>query len=292
MSQHASAEADAGPIGSGRLRRQDFARLAAFIEDYAGIKMPPTKATLLEGRLQRRVRAKGMRDLADYCRYLFEEDGLAAESVHLIDAVSTNKTDFFREPEQFRVLREIVLPELLRRTPRGQPAKLSLWSAACSTGEEPYTLAIVLSEFAGEVAPVQAGILATDINTEVLAEAQRGVYTEDVIQPLAPALRTRYLLRSRDRARRLVRIVPRLRAMVRFARLNLMAASYEVDAGFDVIFCRNVLIYFHRETQFQVLQRLCAHLRPGGYLFLGHSESITGLQLPLLSIGHNTFRRA
>jgi chemotaxis protein methyltransferase CheR len=150
---------------------------------------------------------------------------------------------------------------------------------------------MVLDDFSNSVSPIQASILATDINSEVLEVARKGIYPEEVAGPIAPATRKRYILRSRDRARRLIRIVPELRGMVRFARLNLMAPTYEVDAQFDMIFCRNVLIYFHRATQAQVLGRLCAHLRPGGYLFLGHSESINGLALPLQTLGHNVFVR-
>jgi chemotaxis protein methyltransferase CheR len=274
-----------------RLRRQDFARLATFIEDYAGIKMPPSKSTLLEGRLQRRVRALGMADLAKYCHFLFEENGLASETVHLIDAVSTNKTDFFREPEQFRVLQDKLLPELVGRKRQSPTAKIDVWSSACSTGAEPYTLAMVLSEFAKNHRNVLAGILATDINSAVLETARQAIYPEEVVEPIAPAMRKLYILRSRDRSRQLIRIVPELRAMVRFGRLNLMAESYDVDAMFDFIFCRNVLIYFHRNTQADVLLRLCKHLRPGGHLFLGHSESITGLDLPLRPLGNNVFLR-
>ena len=292
MDLTASAEPAAASwqVSLGRLSPQNFARLAKFIEGYAGIKMPPSKATMLEGRLHKRVRARGMANLDEYCRYLFDRDGMQAEVVHLIDAVSTNKTDFFREPEHFRILQGAVLPELLGHR-RAAGARLTVWSAACSTGAEPYTLAMVLAEFGREHPPLQAGIVATDINTEVLATARRGVYPEDHVAPVPAALRQRYLLRSRDGARRLVRVAPELRAMVRFGRLNLMAERYEMDGRFDIVFCRNVLIYFHRETQLHVLQRLCAHLRSGGYLFLGHSESITGLSLPLAAAGQNVFRR-
>jgi chemotaxis protein methyltransferase CheR len=279
------------PVGLGRLRPRNFARLAEFIEGYAGIKMPPSKSTMLEGRLHKRVRATGMTSLDDYCRYLFEDDGLRTEVAFLIDAVSTNKTDFYREAGHFRVLRDAVLPDLVGQRQRAGTPRLNLWSAACSTGAEPYTLAIELAEFARTTAPLQAGILGTDINTEVLAAARRGVYSEDHVAPVPAALRQRYLLRSRDGARRLVRIAPELRAMARFGRLNLMADRFEVDAAFDIIFCRNVLIYFHREIQQGVLRRLCSHLRPDGYLFLGHSESITGLALPLAALGQNVFRR-
>jgi chemotaxis protein methyltransferase CheR len=284
------ATAPALPV-HGRLRRADFARLAAFIEDYAGIKMPPSKTTMLEGRLHRRVRALDLANLDAYCRYLFEQDGLRAESVHLIDAVSTNKTDFFREPEQFRLLRARLLPAWRDGPDAARPGRLRAWSSACSTGAEPYTLAMVLAEFVRDHAGAPAEILATDISTDVLATARRGIYPQSMAEPIPPPLRARYLLRSRDRARGLVRMAPPLRAMVRFGRFNLMDAAYDLGGAFDLVFCRNVLIYFGRETQAAVLRRLCGQLRRGGALFLGHSESIGGLGLPLTPLGANVFQR-
>jgi chemotaxis protein methyltransferase CheR len=275
-----------------RLRQSDFRRLAAFIQDYSGIKMPPSKITMLEGRLRHRVRGMGLASLAEYCRMLFDGDGLRAEAVHLIDAVTTNKTDFFREPEHFRILVRQALPTLLADRHAGAQAQLKLWSAACSTGAEPYTLAMVLADWHQQRPGLRVSILGTDLSTEVLAAARRAVYPEAVVAVVPPEFRHRYLLRSRDRTRQLVRIVPELRAWVEFARMNLMDTEYPVDHDFDVIFCRNVLIYFDKSTQGAVLQRLCHHLRPGGYLFLGHSESLAGLELPLRSVANTVLRRA
>jgi chemotaxis protein methyltransferase CheR len=246
---------------------------------------------MLEGRLTRRVRALDLPDLDAYCRHLFEQDGLRAEGVHLIDAVSTNKTDFFREPEQFRLLAARLLPAWRDGGETVQPGRLRAWSAACSTGAEPYTLAMLLAEFAREHGGPHADILATDISTDVLATARRGIYPAGMAAPIPPPLRARYLLRSRDRARELVRMAPPLRAMVRFGRFNLMDERYRLGGAFDLVFCRNVLIYFTRETQAAVLTRLCGQLRRGGALFLGHSESIGGLSLPLAPLGANVFRR-
>ncbi len=274
-----------------RLRQLDFRRLAEFIQDYSGIKMPPNKITMLEGRLRHRVRDTGAASLSDYCRMLFEGDGLRSEAVHLIDAVTTNKTDFLREPEHFRILVRQVLPTLLADRHAGDQAQVKLWSAACSTGAEPYTLAMVLADWCAERSGLRVSILATDLCTEVLAAAHRAIYPETMVSVLPPEFRRRYLLRSRDRGRRLVRVVPELRAWVRFGRLNLMDAEYEVAHDFDVIFCRNVLIYFDKPTQRAVLERLCRHLRPGGYIFLGHSESLAGMDLPLHSVANTVLRR-
>ena len=277
--------------GFDRLRQADFRRLAAFVQEYSGIRMPPGKITMLEGRLRQRVRATSCRDLADYCAMLFDRAGLRDEAVYLIDAVTTNKTDFFREPEHFRILVQQVLPAVLAQPRGGGQAKLKLWSAACSTGAEPYTLAMVVAEWLQQHRGIRVSILGTDLCTEALATAQQAVYPESLVSVVPPELRRRYLLRSRDRNRALVRIAPALRGWVIFGRLNLMDMEYPVDRDMDVIFCRNVLIYFDKPTQRAVLLRLCRHLRPGGHLFLGHSESLAGLDLPLRSVANTVFRR-
>lgn len=276
---------------SDRLSRRDFSRLAQFINGYSGIKMPPNKITMVEGRLRRRVRDTGYPNLAEYCRYLFENGGLESETVHIIDAVTTNKTEFFREVEHFKILANTVLPGFVgARDPNGR-ISLKFWSAACSTGAEPYTIAMVVADFAKKMPGLQASILATDLSTEVLEEALLGIYPESMIAPVPMPMRRNYLLKAKDRSRGVVRIVPELRKMMKFARLNLMATSYPVDRDMHVIFCRNILIYFDRPTQEAVLSRLCDHLIPGGYLFLGHSESLSGFSLPLASIGKTAFRR-
>ena len=277
---------------SDHLRQSDFRRLATFIQDYAGIKMPPSKITMLEGRLRHRVRDTGATSMADYCRTLFEQDGLRAEAVHLIDAVTTNKTDFFREPQHFRLLVRSVLPTLLADRRAGAQLVVKLWSCACSTGAEPYTLAMVLADWHARHHGLRVSILATDLSTEVLAVAQRAIYPESMVAVVPPEFRQRYLLRSRDRTSHLVRIVPELRSWLKFSRLNLMDADYSVDHNFDVIFCRNVLIYFDKPTQRAVLERLCQHLRPGGFLFLGHSESLAGMTLSLRPVANTVLRRA
>ena len=290
----ALAEAAKGqePVGGrDHLSQRDFARLAEFIQRYSGIRMPSSKATMVEGRLRRRLQATGIPSLKDYCRYLFEDGGLELETVHLIDAVTTNKTEFYREPKHFDILNEKVLPEIAdsRRITNKEPLKI--WSAACSTGAEPYTLAMVASEFAQGLFGLHTSIIATDLCTSVLETGITGIYPTTAISPVPRSARQRYLMYARDMSRDLVRIVPELRSIVKYGRLNLMDETYAVDDDMDIIFCRNILIYFDKPTQEKVLARLCAHLRPGGYLFLGHSESLAGSQLPVKPIGHAAFRR-
>ncbi|HWL82223.1 MAG TPA: CheR family methyltransferase [Roseomonas sp.] len=276
--------------GLDRLREADFLRLARFIEEYSGIKMPRSKQTMLEGRLRKRVVAMGCHDLRDYCAFLFDRDGLAQEAVSLIDAVTTNKTEFFRESEHFRILVEQVLPSLLKHPRRGGQACIKAWSVAASTGAEPYSLAMVLDEAARQ-GRFAASVLGTDISTRVLETAVLGIYPEEMADPVPAPLRQRYLMRGRGASAGLVRVVPELRQMVRYRRLNLMDASYSVEQDMDVAFCRNVLIYFDKPTQQAVLERVCGHLRPGGFLFLGHSESLAGFGLPVEAVAATVFRR-
>lgn len=282
-----AAQALRAPPSSDGLSDKNFRRLSQLIHGYSGIKMPPAKRTMLEGRLRRRVRATGAGSLDNYCRRLFDEDGLDGELVELMDAVTTNKTDFFREPQHFDFLRDRGLAMLLsgRKT-------LKAWSAACSTGAEPYTLAMVIEEhLRAHRSRTDYSILCTDLCTEVLADAIAGIYPEAMIEPVPMELRERYLMRARDAGRREVRISPKLRSRLFFSRLNLMDQSYPVDDDMDMIFCRNILIYFDKPTQDKVLRQLCGHLRPGGFLFLGHSESVVGIDLPVRQVASTVFQR-
>lgn len=270
----------AAPADDDRLTDRDFRRIAELIGGQAGIKLPPAKRLMVEGRLRKRVRALGHGGLAGYCRFLFEEGGLAGELVHVIDAVTTNKTDFFREADHFSALEKRLVPALLAaRRPGGKP-KLKLWSAASSNGAEAYSIAMVMADLAARDDGFQFTVLGTDISTEMLAAAERAVYPEEMLAPVPAELQRCYVMRGSTPARRgEMRIVPELRRLVRFRRLNLMDESYAVDRDVDVIFLRNVLIYFEKATQEAVVRRLAGHLRPGGFLILGHSESMIGTNL-------------
>ena len=269
------------------LSRRDFDQIARYIYAQAGIRLPPAKLTMIEGRLRRRVRATGRDNLGDYCAWVFQDDNLDEERQHLLNAVTTNKTDFFREPKHFEYLQGVALPQMQAEGRR----RLRVWSAACSTGAEPYTMAMVLDAYARDRRGPEYGILATDLDTEVLATARRGIYPAAMVDPVPAALRQRYVLRPRDRDRDDVRIVPELRSAIGFAQLNLMDESYPVGEPMDIIFCRNVLIYFDKPTQEQVVRRLAACLRPDGLLFLGHSESVAGFSLPLTPVANTVFKK-
>ncbi|PLX84986.1 MAG: chemotaxis protein CheR [Desulfuromonas sp.] len=274
------------------LATKDFQRLSTFIYDNVGIKMPPAKRTMLEGRLAKRLRSLGLKSYGEYCDFLFSDQGQQSELIHMIDVVTTNKTDFFREPSHFDFLSRTALPDLVASLGIGGPRKLRLWSAGCSTGEEPYTLSMVLSEFR-ERQPelgLDFRIVATDISTRVLEVARRAVYHHDRIEPVPAPLRKKYLLRSRDRQNPLVRVHQDLRTPIRFGRLNFMDPDFGFRERMDVIFCRNVIIYFDKATQERLLQKFCRYLNRGGYVFLGHSESLHGFDVPLEQVAPTVFR--
>jgi chemotaxis protein methyltransferase CheR len=270
------------------MTESEFRRFSDLITDHCGIKMPLTKKVMLEARLQKRLRALDIGSFRDYYEHLRNRDG-RGELVHMLDAVATNKTDFFREPWHFRYLRETILPACLAGRDAERP--LRIWSAGCSTGEEPYTLAMVLDDYSRTHPDFRFTVLATDISTQALSHAREAVYDEDRTASVPAALKERYFLRSKDRRRGLLRIVPALRGAVQFQRVNLMDQSLVAPAPFDAIFCRNVIIYFDRATQERLLTRLCGVLHPGGFLFLGHSESIHGFNLPLARIISTVHRR-
>lgn len=273
------------------LSGKNFAQLSKFIYAECGIKMPEAKKVLLEARLRKRLRILGMHSYSEYCDHLFSPEGTKTELIHMIDVVTTNKTDFYRESRHFDFLVQTALPELINCYGAGVRRKYSIWSAGCSTGEEPYTLAMVLSEFAEKQQGFDFSILATDISTRVLEKASLGIYKKDDIAPLPSALKMKYLLKSKDKSKNLVRIVPQIRSLIKFRRLNFMDSDFGMKEPVDIIFCRNVIIYFDKQTQEKLLNRFCQHLAPGGYLFMGHSETLNGLGVPLVPAGPMVYRK-
>ena len=263
--------------GLSSMSDKEFNRLSEFVHNECGIKLPLSKKVMVEARLQKRLRMLGMPGYREYYEYLFSPDGLDEELIQLIDVITTNTTEFFRESRHFDILTSEVLPVWRMASAH---RTFRIWSAGCSTGEEPYTMAIVLSEFGASVPHFHFSILATDISTRVLSMAKNGVYPEDRVSKLSLELKRRYLLRSRDKNKKLVRLAPELRRLVEFRRLNFME-SFSFPEPMDTIFCRNVMIYFDRSTQEQLLRKFCTQLRPDGFLFIGHSESLTGMDLPL-----------
>lgn len=268
----------------------DFNRISALIGSEVGIRLPPAKRLMVEGRLRKRVRTLKLANLGAYGDYLFRKGGLDSELPFLINAVTTNKTDFFREPEHFEIIEKLLLPELISRRERNPLIKV--WSAASSTGAEAYTTAMVLADQAAQRRDFRFAVLGTDISTDVLEQGRTGVYPAELIAPVPPGMQSRYLMFARRQGNRPeVRIVPELRRLVQFQRLNLMAENYGIDRDVDIILLRNVLIYFDKVDQAKVITRLVGHLRPGGYLLLGHSESMIGTSITMRQIAPAVFQK-
>ena len=289
---HQDREARAGEAAplTDDLSREDFEQFAHLITQRLGIRMAEAKRTMLQGRLSRRIRQLHLSGFEEYRRYLFHSPEGEQEFVHFTDAVTTNKTDFFREPQHFDYLVNEALPAL-----DGSPATrlwaAKVWCAGCSSGEEAWTLAIVLSEYGKQRPGFEFSVLATDISTRVLARAREATYAQELVETVPLALRRRYFLSSRDTSLKLVRLIPELRRKVTFDRLNFMDPTYGVRTSFEAIFFRNVMIYFDKPTQEAVVNRLCRHLQPGGYLFVGHSESLAGLSVPLRQTAVAVYRK-
>jgi chemotaxis protein methyltransferase CheR len=273
------------------LSEHDFRRLCRLIHDYCGIVISSSKRTMLEGRISRRMNRLGLNGYREYCEYLFSNQGMAQELLPMIDAVTTNKTDFFREPWHFKFLVERGFPALQKLYGAGTSRKFGVWSAACSSGEEPYTLAMVLAEKAEANPQFKYEILATDISSNILEAARCAIYDHERANPIPLEMRKKYLLRSRNHDKNLIKIHPALKDHMSFLRLNLKDESYGIPHLMDAIFCRNVIIYFDRATQEQIINRLCRWLVPGGFLFMGHAESLSSMRVPLNYIEDSTYQK-
>src|SRR5579862_2997356 len=271
------------------LSNSDFERLRGLICSESGINLSSDKKTMMEIRIKRRLQKLSIRTFAAYCNHLFAREGKDQELVDLIDVITTNKTDFFRESAHFDYLVAKALPDLAAR--KGACRKSLIWSAGCSTGEEPYTLAMVLSEYSEQWPGFGFRVLATDISTAVLTKAAMGIFKSELLVPVRQDLRKKYFMRSRDPNSDLLRVVPELRALVEFRRVNFMESDFGLAECPEIIFCRNVIIYFDRATQVRLLGKLTRQLAPGGYFFAGHSESLQGMDLPLVPVAPAVYRK-
>jgi chemotaxis protein methyltransferase CheR len=256
------AALDATPLSS-----LQFTRISRMVHERCGICLPEGKEVLVKSRLTKRLRHLGLTNFSEYMKYL-DEDPSQSEFVAMIDALTTNKTYFFREPQHFEFIRSRLLPGF-----RNSQANIRFWSAGCSTGDEPFSLAILLREELPEARLRQCQILATDISFRVLATARAAVYGKEAVQTVEPQLLKRHLTCLQKNPEPLYQISDDVRAMVRFALLNL-ADRWPMKGPFDAIFCRNVMIYFDKETRKKLVRRFWELLKPGGYLFVGHSESL------------------
>lgn len=250
------------------LTASQFARITRLLHDHAGIRMREGKEGLVRARLTKRLRKLGLADFDAYLEFV-EQEPSRREFAEMIDALTTNKTSFLREASHFDYLRDVVFPQL------GNSVRI--WSAGCSSGEEPYTLAMLCHDALPDIARRDVKILATDISHRVLATAKAGVYPAENMNDVPAAwLQKHWVRRTDTNGRPVYEAQPSLRRLVHFAKLNLME-RWPMQGPFDAILCRNVMIYFDKATQQQLVERYWALLRPGGHLFVGHSESLTGL---------------
>ena len=252
-----------------------FQKFSDLVYEKTGIFLKPEKKELLNARLGKRLRATGITSFKQYYEYVIN-DRSGDELVHLIDNVSTNFTSFFRENSHFEILSSTVLPAFVKEG-RGKNKEILLWSSASSSGEEPYTMAMVVEDFVSRHPGMRYRIMATDISTRVLAQAKRGVYADERVTKVPTPFLKKYFQKGVGNSDGYVKVKDELRRMVHFDRFNLMG-DFPWRAAIDVIFCRNVMIYFNRETQQELVSKFHEALTPGGYLFIVHSESISGLK--------------
>ncbi len=275
---------------SDHIAPSDYTRLMTVVYESCGIQLNDSKKLMVETRLRKRLRATGARTFREYWKLLNDDQDRDGEWIPFINAITTNKTDFFREPVHFDYLVKRLLPELGPRL-KAERRPLLVWSAGSSSGKEAYTLAMVLRECQSAGTIRDFSILGTDISSDVLRQARRAVYQEADIEPIPEPLRKKYLLRSRGATSPTFRMTPEIRELVHFDRLNFMDERYAIAEPLDIIFCRNVIIYFDRPTQQQVVSRFWDCLRPGGYLFTGHSETLNGLVTGLSSVAPTIYRK-
>ena len=263
----------------------NFRRFSKLIHESCGINLHDGKKELVRARLGKRMREIGCSSFNKYFR-IIQNDANGEELVNMLDAVSTNLTSFFREEQHFQFLKETVFPSYEKSGIR----MLRIWSAGCSSGEEPYSLSIWLKDNLGGSLPVDTRIIATDINTKVLAQAARGVYPANQLQKIPKYQLRRYFQRGIGKQNGFFRVKQEIKDLVEFRRQNL-TTLFDFESRFDVIFCRNVMIYFNRESREELIRKATACLRDDGYLMVGHAESLTGINHKLTYIQPSVYRK-
>jgi chemotaxis protein methyltransferase CheR len=267
----------------------DYYRLSELAQKYAGINFMEAKRELVYGRLQKRVRSHNMKSFKQYCDYL-EADESSDEMRHFINAITTNVTSFFRENHHFEYLQNVILPEIVLKNDDASKRTLRIWSAGCSSGKEPYSIAMVLRECIPDIDSWDARILATDLDSDILSIAKQGVYPADQIDGISPERRKRWFKRGQGANADTVRVDSAVRDLVHFRQLNLID-DWPMKGLFDCVFYRNVAIYFSRKSQIQIVDRIANYIKSGGYLIVGHSESLFGVTKRFESIGHTIYRK-
>jgi chemotaxis protein methyltransferase CheR len=286
---------------------REFKGLRALIHRETGIWLKDGKQVMLASRLSKRLRHHGMSDFAAYAAYVEKNQDGGQELAEMINCVTTNKTSFFREMHHFDFLAKTLVPQAEAGALRGGSRSIRIWSAACSTGEEPYSIAISLLEAlkpgraaaslpAGPIRPVtspdgwQIEVVASDIDTTVLATAAQGIYGQESLGDVPAAMQNKYFLRGKEDMSGRVRVKKDLVRLIKFQRINLMDSQWMLEGPFDAIFFRNALIYFNQDTQEIFLRKMLRFLKPGGYLILGHSEHVPWLNDAAEAIGHTIHR--
>jgi len=277
-------------VTSTTLTDKQFVQIRGMIKSLAGIHLGDGKKELVKARLNKRLRQLGLGCFDEYIDFV-RGDTTGGELIAMLDAISTNLTSFFRESGHFDYLNDKIIPRLKEQAAQSGQNRLRIWSAGCSSGEEPYTIGICTCEGIGNIGAWDAKILATDLSTRVLGMAARGVYTEDRLETVSPQLRNRYFTTQGYRGQRSYRTSDQLRSLMTFSRLNLMD-PWPMRGPFDVIFCRNVMIYFDKPTQEKLVGRYGDILGPGGTLFIGHSESLTGCKHKLRYVQPTVYEKS
>ncbi|HLK19174.1 MAG TPA: protein-glutamate O-methyltransferase CheR [Bryobacteraceae bacterium] len=270
------------------LTKSEFRQFQELILAEAGITLNESKHVLVQSRMARRLRALGLSSYGEYLVHLAGQPPESAERREMINCITTNKTDFFRENHHFQFLRNRVIPELRAAAAKGSEKKIRIWSAACSTGEEPYSIAITIREALGAERNWDVKILASDVDTNVLSTAEAGIYDAERFQQVEDSMLRRYFTRRKTDGALLVNAG--LKQMIRFRRINFVDPAWPIRVSFDVIFCRNVIIYFNRTTQQKLFERLGQYLKPTGYLLVGHSENLHWMHHLLVPAGQAIYR--
>jgi Methylase of chemotaxis methyl-accepting proteins len=269
------------------LTRRDLNEIAAMIYADAGIALNDSKASLVYSRLSKHIRALGLKGFREYCNLVSSPEG-AAERREMLSHLTTNFTRFFRENHHFEHLRDEVLPGLIARAKSG--GRVRIWSAACSDGQEPYSIALTVLQAMPNAADYDFKILATDIDPKILAIARTGAYDEQALETVSPAMRKQWFREVDINGRRKFQIDDKVKRLITFNELNLMA-QWPLKGPFDVIFCRNVVIYFDEPTQMRIWSRFAGLLAEGGHLYIGHSERVSGESKNAFdNIGITTYR--
>jgi chemotaxis protein methyltransferase CheR len=271
------------------MSESDYTNFSTLIYRKAGINLHEGKKGLLKARLRKYLRKTSFRSLEEYYQYLMNND-TGEEMIHLLDVISTNLTYFFREPKHYDFLRSKALPQVKESSRFLNKRTIRVWSAGCSSGEEAYSLGIVLKEFIGSQKGLQFQILATDISTRMLKKASDGIYEEEKLEKIPYELKSRYFQRGINKRSGYFRVKPQLRNVIVFRRLNLME-PFPSGSTFQIIFCRNVMIYFDKHTQERIVEKFYGALEKGGFFFVGHSESLTNINHAFQYIQPSVYRK-